>query len=623
MRLLEDVCKQSKTTRLRGSPVSNSTSGRRLIRGGGSAPSCSIFAESPASSLPTADTRIHAVKSIANLPPRVLIVDDNPTNLKLLRITLEAAGYRVAQAADGMQALALLAPGGISAVISDILMPGMDGYRLCREVRQNADLAGVPFILYSSSFTGAEDESLARDFGGDLFVRKPATAQMLEEALHQVLSHPAARHSVAPLPPERELLMRYNARLASKLEQKTRELAERNEQAAASEQQVMQAQKMEIVGQMTTGVAHDFNNIISVIMGFAEILLHELVPGSSQAEIAKTIFDASERAAALTSQLLLFSRKDAPAAKILDLGKIISELDPILSQLAGPGISIATCHSSNLASVRADSGQIEQVLLNLCVNARDAMPGGGKITISTANLTVNKEEAARLGSIPAGKFVRLSVADSGSGMTEEVRSRIFEPFFTTKPPGKGTGLGLATCEGIARQWGGAIAVESALGAGATFHLYLPVAVAAPKTGRAGSEADTAAGILESVLVVEDDIGLRELTACILKKQGFRVVAVPNGGEAVRLIDTLGGSFDLVLSDLKMPEMGGREMAAVLHVSHPGLRILFTSGQLDPRTAAEDSDRRIFIPKPYTPSALLRKVREVIDGPFIPATSGLN
>ena len=376
--------------------------------------------------------------------------------------------------------------------------------------------------------------------------------------------------------------------------------------------QFIQAQKMEVLGTLAGGVAHDFNNMLGIILGYTEMMMDGMAVGSAQRRDAQSIFHTAQRAAALTQQLLIFSRKQALQPQVVDLSELIVGVDPMLRRLIGENIKLETIPEPDLGPVEADPCQIEQVLMNLTINARDAMPGGGIISIETSNAHVAGGDPAHPG-IPEGKYSVLCVRDTGGGMSEELMSKIFDPFFTTKPAGQGTGLGLATCQGIVRYWRGRLEVESRLGAGTTFRVYLPClaqTVVATREQAAGGPPPRGD---ETILVVEDEPGLLALTTIVLQRQGYTVLKASNGREALALVHQRHGrGMDLVITDMVMPEMGGKMMADWLHAIDPSMKILFTTGYSDwDREGAIDATME-FIPKPYTPSALLRKVREVID-----------
>jgi CheY-like chemotaxis protein len=339
----------------------------------------------------------------------------------------------------------------------------------------------------------------------------------------------------------------------------------------------------------------------------------EISPGSNLHECVLTIIQTAERAAALTRQLLIFSRKGTAEPKVLDLSNVITGIDPMLRRLIGENVTLASEPEPNLNLVEADPGQIEQVLMNLTVNARDAMPNGGTITIATANATV-AEDGISGEQIPPGDYVVFSVADNGQGMSEEVKAKIFEAFFTTKPAGKGTGLGLATCQSIVSRWRGHITVESELGVGTKFSVYLPRVSGFVRTALAASQSGGLPRGSETILVVEDEPGLRELAASVLQKQGYTILKAGNGQEALRIVrERRGLPIELVLTDMVMPEMGGKMMADWLQATNPEIKILFTSGYTDCGLDGALDAGIEFLQKPYTPSALVRKTREVIDG----------
>ena len=380
------------------------------------------------------------------------------------------------------------------------------------------------------------------------------------------------------------------------------------------EQQLIQAQKMEVVGHLAGGVAHDFNNMLAIIMGYTEMIMDGMDPGSQRHERASHVFHTSERAAALTRQLLLHSRKETPQPRVLDLSEVAVNIDPMLRRLIGENINLVTIPEPALGRVEADPGQIEQVLMNLSVNARDAMPDGGAITIETRNATVVENDPLHPGVAP-GDYAVLTVTDTGSGISDELKSKIFEPFFTTKTADHGTGLGLATCSSIVHHWHGYLTVQSKLGAGSTFGVYLPrLASAAIAETATGDDAPPPRGV-ETLLLVEDETGLLALTAIVLQRQGYTVLKAATGMEALAIVHELGGgAIDLVMTDMVMPEMGGRMMADWLKAGNPDIKILFTSGYTECGRAGEIDPDIDFIPKPYTPTNLLRKVREVIDRP---------
>ena len=391
------------------------------------------------------------------------------------------------------------------------------------------------------------------------------------------------------------------------------------------EAQFIEAQKMEVIGQLASGVAHDFNNILGVIIGYNDMIMSELGPDSPLRQCSEEIRHATERAAGLTRQLLIFSRKQTVQPVVLDLNDVMKDLNKMLRRLIDEHIEMTMVPGKQIGRVKADFGYVGQVLMNLVVNARDAMPNGGKLTIATNNVTLD-ENYSPTGVIPglpaeasakAGDYVMLSVSDTGTGMTEEVKAHMFETFFTTKPLGKGTGLGLATCQTIVQQSGGHIDVDSEVGKGTTFKIYFP---------RVEQPLDVAARPIptgplphgtETLLIVEDDPSVRHLAAGVLEAQGYTVLRANNGQDALHVArEHKGSPIRLVVTDVIMPLMGGKVMAEWLKTTYPGLKILFTSGYTDDAIVQHGvlEPGVVFLPKPYTLAVLARKVREMLDTP---------
>jgi two-component system cell cycle sensor histidine kinase/response regulator CckA len=350
------------------------------------------------------------------------------------------------------------------------------------------------------------------------------------------------------------------------------------------EQQLLLSQRLEAVGKLSGGIAHDFNNILGVIIGYSEALQQKIAADDPMREAVDEIEKAGQRAAALTQQLLAFSRKQVLEPKILNLNSIVADVEKMLRRLIGEDVDLEIISSPTLRSVKADRGQIEQVILNLAINARDAMPQGGKLKIETMNTDLDEDDARRKRYVVPGPYVMLQVSDAGTGMTAEVQSHIFEPFYTTKEQGKGTGLGLATVYGVIKQSGGYIWVESEIGKGSQFQVYLPRAegVAIEPARKEPSLAAHGPGTL---LVAEDEAALRKLICSTLKESGYQVLAAEDGPKAIEIAKHFGGDIDLLLTDVVMPGMSGRELAEQLSLERPSMRILYMSGYTDGAVAA--------------------------------------
>jgi len=379
------------------------------------------------------------------------------------------------------------------------------------------------------------------------------------------------------------------------------------------EDQLRQAQKMEGIGRLAAGVAHDFNNLLTAIGGRCYLVLNALTSENPIRREIEIIQDAAERAAKLTHQLLAFSRKQILDPCVLDLNATVTGIEPLLRRMIREDIEIATALDSAAGRVKADAGQIEQVLLNLAVNASDAMPNGGWLTLATGNVTLDEAYARTHAEVEPGPYVMLSVSDTGHGMTAEVQAHIFEPFFTTKEVGKGTGLGLATVYGIAKQSGGHITVHSEPGHGAAFKLYLPRVEEAPGTAEPARPTEITRRGSETVLLVEDDEPLRTLAREILSIQGYTVLDAISPSEALRLADVHPGPIHLLVTDVVMPQMNGRQVADHLLAARPGLKVLFMSGYTDAAIVEHGvlEPGTHFLQKPFTPDGLSRKVREAL------------
>ncbi len=381
-----------------------------------------------------------------------------------------------------------------------------------------------------------------------------------------------------------------------------------------SEEQLRQAQKMEAIGRLAGGVAHDFNNLLTAVMGYSEFLLNEFPWDDQRRRYLQEIYNTAERAASLTRQLLAFSRKQVLQPRVVNMNAILASVEKMLRRLIGEDIDLVTVQEPQLGAVKVDPSQIEQVILNLAINARDAMPHGGKLTLETSNVHLDEDYARRHAGVRPGRYVMLAVSDTGSGMDAETRSRIFEPFFTTKRHGKGTGLGLATVYGIVKQSGGHIWVYSEPGRGTTFKIYFPrVEEKAESVDAGAGVAQTLQGT-ETILLVEDEEVVRDVASRILDHYGYTVLEARSGAQALRICEEHKGPIHLLVTDVVMPQMSGRQLAEQLAELRPQIKVLYVSGYTDNAIVHHGvlEEGTAFLGKPFTPEALARKVREVLD-----------
>jgi len=379
------------------------------------------------------------------------------------------------------------------------------------------------------------------------------------------------------------------------------------------EEQLRQAQKMEAVGMLAGGVAHDFNNLLTIIHGYTQLILNNLPPGDPNRHSAEQVMKAGERAAGLTNQLLAFSRRQVLQLKILDLNRAISSVGVMLQRLIGEDIDLRLELRPDIGRVSADPSQLEQVLMNLVVNARDAMPQGGTLTIETANVDLDEAYAGRHITVKSGPYVLLAVSDTGSGMDEATKERLFEPFFTTKAPGKGTGLGLSTVFGIVKQCGGSVEVYSEPGQGSSVKIYLPrIEQAVPVEAESRRKHSSRGN--ETILLVEDDEMVRNLVRETLEREGYRVIGAGDPLEAQRSADAFRGKIQLLITDVVMPRISGKELAGILLQKRPAMKVLYMSGYTDSAIVNSGILQKevAFLQKPFTPAALAGKVREVLE-----------
>jgi two-component system cell cycle sensor histidine kinase/response regulator CckA len=381
------------------------------------------------------------------------------------------------------------------------------------------------------------------------------------------------------------------------------------------EEQLRQARKMEAVGQLAGGIAHEFNNFLGIIMGYSHLLDEQATANETLSRSVADIKAATEHAASLTRQLLAFSRRQVLQPKVLDINQSVAEMDQLLRRLIGANIELVTVLRPEVGAVRVDSAQIQQIFINLVVNARDAMPQGGKVLIETANVELDGDYVEHNFDVKLGPYVMLAVTDTGLGMDPETQAHIFEPFFTTKEQGKGTGLGLSMIHGIVKQSGGHIAVESAISKGTTFRIYLPQVSERVRQDDGGAKSPVEPrGGTETIVIAEDEPALRELMSQCLKRLGYTVLTAQDGAEALEICERHPGPIHLVLTDIVMPRMNGLQLKERVAARRSGVRFLFVSGYVDAALQrsslfAEDS---AFLEKPFPPDELARKVRQLLE-----------
>jgi len=518
----------------------------------------------------------------------VLMIEDSATDAKLVQQALRGLGQSlVVERVDTPDRMReCLKAKSWDIVLSDWSMPHFGALAALKLLREAAP--DVPFIIVSGTI-GEETAVEAMRAGAQDYVLKDKLGRL-------------------PMAVQRELRER-----AARREAETGR-AQAEQALRRSEEQLRQAQKMEAVGRLAGGVAHDFNNLLSVILTYVEIAAGSLEPDDPMREDLMEAHKAAGRAAELTRQLLLFSRQQPAETVVVDLHKLLEGLSKMIRRIVGEDVDLVLVPPLAPGRVKVDATHIEQVIMNLVVNARDAMPTGGKLTIETSNVVMDQDFADRHGSLQAGSYVMMAVTDTGVGMTADIQTRIFEPFFTTKERGKGTGLGLSTVFGIVRQSKGTIWVYSEPGVGTTFKIYLPRVDAEEDELKAAPAPATLQGS-ETVLLVEDEDQVRTVAADILGRYGYEVLSAANAAEALALSEMHQARIDLLLTDVVMPQMSGPELARRLTALRPELKVICMSGYTDDSVVRHGvTDAGVaYLQKPITPQLLANKVRAVLDG----------
>src|SRR5437016_2581872 len=584
---------------------------------------------------------------IAKAKANILLVDDRPESLLALEAILAELGQNLVKADSGRQALRCVLEQDFAVILLDVHMPGMDGFETASLIRERERSKHTPIVFLTASdpselavfrgySVGAVDY-LVKPFAPGILKFKVAVFvdlfQMREKARQQTEQLAAINQNLERENAERkraeEELRRSHDELDRRVQERTAELAKANEALQAElaerkrmekektniEQQLRQAHKMEAIGKLAGGVAHDFNNLVTIITGYSDMLLSRIGPENSTRRELEQIKKAGDRAHSLTRQLLAFSRRQMLQPKVLDLNAVVTNLEPMLQRLIGENIELVIELKPGLGQMKADPGQIEQVIMNLAINSRDAMSQGGKLLLETDNAELDEAYARRHLPMQPGSYVRLAVSDTGCGMDAATQSRIFEPFFTTKEQGKGTGLGLSTVYGIVKQSGGYIWVYSERGQGTTFKIYLPRVVDPADSVPPVTHWSALPQGMETVLLVEDEPEVRWLVRDMLRHLGYTVLEARHGIEAQVLSIHHPGPIHLLITDVVMPQMSGREIAEQLTSEHPETKVLYMSGYTDDAVVRHGvlAAHMAFLQKPFTPESLARKVREVLDG----------
>jgi signal transduction histidine kinase len=509
---------------------------------------------------------------------RLLVVEDEADFVGLVRVMVGSSGpvgWQVESVGALQPALDRLARPGIDAALLDLQLPDACDMEAVDRIHGAAPL--LPIVVMTS-----HDREL-----GEEALRRGAQDYLLKSELNPALLTRSLHYSVFRKRAEREML--------------------------AKEEQLRHSQKLEAIGQLAGGVAHDFNNLLTAIRGYAELLLQKMPPADPLRRNVHEINRATDRAAAVTHQLLAFSSKKVRLARVLDPAEALASMGMLLERLIGEDVELITRIHGGLGRVRVDPAHLEQVIVNLAVNSRDAMPAGGRLTLELANADLDEIYAAEHAQVSPGPYVMLAVSDTGQGMDRETLLRIFEPFFTTKPVGRGTGLGLSTVYGIVQQCGGFVWVYSEPGRGTTFKVYLPRVDDAADEVPDTTPPESARGS-ETLLLVEDEASLRVILRELLESYGYVVVDAANGVEALRLAEAYRGAIHLLVSDVVMPHMTGRELAERLGGRRPETKVLLMSGYAGSGPDPLALGAAAFIEKPFTAEGLLRRVRDVLNTP---------
>jgi len=681
---------------------------------------------------------------------KVLVVEDSARSREVLQELLVAEDYHPVMAENGVEALQKLAKEECCLIISDILMPKMNGFQLCRRCKQDQKFRKIPFVFFTATYTDEKDEELALKLGADCFLRKPQDLPQLSENMRHLLAKSEVPHNVPRQANDSEILEIYQSRLQKKLEQKVRRLEDeikkrrqieeslresearyRNlvenapsgivtveldgtvssinhrfteitgiqagdiigsrireipglkkellpeyermfaeilagqtitefqvpfkkgtqerllsananmieynstkiglqviinyitqyfrtvEEKKKLQKQLFQSQKMEALGNLTGGIAHDFNNILTVMQGYTELALEKIKESDPLRRVLNNVVKASQRAAKLTRQLLLYSRQQPMEFHLLNMNDIIEDLLGMLNRLIGDNIELLTDLDANVWHIKGDENNIDQIIINMVLNARDAIDKDGKIQIRTQNLTIDQEYIEKHSDARKGTYVCLSIADNGKGINNTEMNRIFDPFYTTKEKSMGTGLGLSVVFGIIKVHKGWITVDSVPGKGTVFRLYFPAydtaEIETTTQGKSSKSNLVLRGNAESVLIVEDDQSVLEFVKEMLIENGYQVLTAANPRQAIQLVKAESHAIDLVISDVIMPMMTGLELAKEIGKLRPKVKIILGSGYTEKRVDPADIKKRgyQFVHKPYSMTTLLKTIKQVL------------
>ncbi len=549
---------------------------------------------------------------------KILVVEDNEDSRIFMETLLEAKGYQVESAENGKIALALAMQHPPSLIISDILMPEMDGYALCRAVKSDERLKNIPFVFYTATYTDPKDEKFAMDLGASRFIIKPMDIDLFLIEIKTLLENYGAEKLQVPeqvLGSNGDFNHAHAGALARKLDQKVRQLEKEQQRMIRVQESLHQAQKMEAIGTLAGGIAHDFNNILTPIIGYTEMTLIDLPEGSKAWQNLKHVLSAAHRAKELSRHILTFSRHTEKEKRSVLLQELIKESLDLLRATLPSTIEIRESIDSRCHAVFANATQMHQIVMNLCTNSYHAMRHtGGVLVVSLSEIDVTPDNYMAALELPTGRYLRLEISDTGTGIEKDQQERIFEPYFTTKPRGEGTGLGLSVVHGIVTGHGGHISVYSEPGEGTVFHVYLPVMGEEQVVDGRPGPVRAVAGGTERILLVDDDEIILKMEKAQLERFGYHVMIAGNGKEAIDIFQNHHDTIDLVITDMTMPRLTGIDLARELFKIRSDIPIILCTGfsELIDKDKAIGLGIQKFLMKPVGMKDLARAVRCVLD-----------